>query len=155
MVLTVSVLVAVSPSVTAPLAVTAVMSALPLTESTPALVKIVELPRATAPPPLKPGAGVDGNGTIRQLAVFYGARQSGGIAALGKNGIRGGRGLLPGTQRGELLLPLVSTAICSQLLWPFHTLPPKSIVTVNRPLVTATALLVTGPATAVPPALLV
>jgi hypothetical protein len=50
-------LVAVSPSVTAPLTVVAVMSALPVTETTPPLpvaLRVSEPPSATVPPPLKP-----------------------------------------------------------------------------------------------------
>ena len=46
----------------------------------------------------------------------------------------------------KLPAPLVSTPISSQLVSPFQTPAPKSIITVNRPLVTTTALLVTGPA---------
>ena len=47
----------------------------------------------------------------------------------------------------NVLTPLVSTPICNQLVAPVNTPGPKSISTVNRPLVTPTALLVTGPAT--------
>src|ERR1039458_10885621 len=46
--------------------------------------------------------------------------------------------------------PLVSTPICNQLVAPVNAPGPKSICTVNRPLVMNTALLVTGPAVATP-----
>ena len=54
MVLMVSVFVAVVPRVTVPFVVETVMSSSPATERRPALVNVVEPPRATAPPPLKP-----------------------------------------------------------------------------------------------------
>ena len=51
------VLVAVSPSDTAPPSVVAVMSELPVTERTPKLLKVVEPPKVTTPPPPKPVPG--------------------------------------------------------------------------------------------------
>ena len=50
----------------------------------------------------------------------------------------------------EMFAPLVLTAIASQLLVPVKTPGPKSTSVVNRPLVTATAVFVTGPAMALP-----
>ena len=62
----------------------------------------------------------------------------------GVNGWRGVRVV-------KLLTPLVATLICSQTPSPMNTPGPKSIVVVNRPLVTPTALLVSGPAMGAPP----
>src|SRR6266566_8383687 len=53
----------------------------------------------------------------------------------------------------KLLAKLVSTPICNQLAAPVNTAGPKSICTVNRPLVAMTPLVTTGPATALPPLL--
>ena len=50
----------------------------------------------------------------------------------------------------KLFAALVLTAIASQLLVPVNAPDPKSTSVVNRPLVTATAVLVTGPAMATP-----
>lgn len=49
--------------------------------------------------------------------------------------------------------PLLATPICSQLVTPWNGPEPKSIVTLKRPLVTPTPLVVTGPAVAAPPLL--
>ena len=52
------------------------------------------------------------------------------------------------------LPPLVRTEISSQFVEPLKTLEPKSIVARNNPLLlTATAVLVIGPATGLPPLL--
>src|SRR6266404_5990074 len=48
-------LVALSPSVTAPLSAVTVMSALPVIERMPVLVSVTEPPSGTPPPPLRPG----------------------------------------------------------------------------------------------------
>lgn len=48
----------------------------------------------------------------------------------------------------NVLTPLLATPICNQLVWPVNAPAPKSISTVNKPLVTFTELLVTGPAAA-------
>ena len=50
----------------------------------------------------------------------------------------------------KLFAPLVLTASASQLLVPRNAPGPKSTSVVNSPLVTTTAVFVTGPASAVP-----
>jgi hypothetical protein len=67
---------------------------------------------------------------------------------VGVTGWRGARVL-------KVFAALVLTAIASQLLVPVNTPGPKSTSVVNKPFVTATALFVTGPATAVPVVLVV
>ena len=54
-----------------------------------------------------------------------------------------------GVRVEKLFAPLVLTAISSHLSGPVNAFP-KSTVVVNRPLLTATAVLVTGPATRLP-----
>src|SRR5208337_1461924 len=85
--------------------------------------------------------GIHCDRRVGQLAVGQRAADAGRRHTLRVNGIRRGR---------QLLARLVSTPISNQLVSPFHTPGPKSISTVNNPLVTKTAVLVTGPATAVP-----
>ena len=160
MVLGVSVLLAVSRSVTAPLAVAAVMSALPVTESTPALFSVIVPPRATVPPPVRPVPAL----TVMELLANW------LLATVPANcdadtvplkplalsaAIAYGTGVncWRGVSVVKGLAPLVSTPISSQLVWPVNTPGPKSTSTVNRPLVTTTALLVTGPAMGTPPVL--
>ena len=52
------VLVELSLNVTAPATVLAVMFASPVTDRTPALLNVVELPKGTGPPPLRPLPGL-------------------------------------------------------------------------------------------------
>ena len=113
----VSVLVAVSPSVTAPPTVAAVMSALPVTESTPVLVRIIVFPKPTLPPPLKPGPGLTVTAEWVSWASSSVPTDAGRRHILRVNGIRRWRQLLARRQRGESCRPpLVSTPISSQLV---------------------------------------
>src|ERR1039457_1584323 len=60
-----------------------------------------------------------------------------------------------GASVAKAVAPFVRTAISSQLDVPVKAPAPKSTSTVNTPLVTRTALLVTGPAMATPLVLVV
>src|ERR1700677_1269412 len=158
MVLTVSALVAESPSVTAPPAVEAVMSSLPLTESTPVLCRVVESPRATAPPPPRPAPALMVTELLANWLLPKGPFNCAALTVpdrlldvLAKMAYGAGVNCWRGSSETKLLPPLVCTSRCSQLLPPRNAPGPKSTSIVNNPLLTATAVLVIGPTITLPP----
>jgi hypothetical protein len=100
-------LVAVSPSVTAPPAVEAVRSALPVTERTPALVNVVEPPSGATPPPPRP---------VPAMTVMASTGPDKLAAVVAKIAYGTGVNCWRGVRALNVAAPLVFTPICSQLL---------------------------------------
>ena len=97
------------------------------------LMLMLAVPALNCPGPMEP---------LKLLAVV--AKMANGTGVSCWRGVKGMKLLAP---------VLVSTLISNQLVGPVNGSEPKSICTVNRPLLTMTPLLVTGPAMGEPPVL--
>ena len=144
---------AVLPSVTVPFAAVAVMSPFPVMPSTPVLVRVVVPPRATVPPPERPGPELT---VIELFASWELAKEPATcialivplklLAVVAKMAYGAGVMGCLGVRVVKLGAPLVRTASSSQTGFPVNTPWPKSKLTVKRPAFTYTALFVTAPA---------